>query len=1470
MSGANESEVNQDAIAIVGMAVRLPGASNLDEFWSLLKEGREAIKFFSPEELIASGIAPEKAKNPEFIASRGYLDDIDAFDAAFFGISPREAALVDPQHRIMMQVAWHAMEHAGYDPEQWDGNCAVFTSAGMNTYLPFNIFTNPGLIEQVGGFQLSIYNDKDFVPTRIAYALNSKGPAIDIGTACSSSLVGVHMGCQQLLSFQSDLVLVGGVTIHLPQETGDIHQPGSAYSPDGHCRPFDAAPSGLVDGNGAAAVVLKRLEDAIKDGDTIHAVIRGSAINNDGSDKVGYTAPSIDGQAQVILEAQALAGVESHEISYVEAHGTATPLGDPIEVAGLTQAFRQTSDDRQFCGLGSVKSNIGHVDKAAGLAGLIKVVLCLENELLAPSLHYHAPNPRLDLENSPFYVVAETTAWPRTLGQPRIAAISSFGVGGTNAHAILEEAPAQPIASSQDEGRPELIVLSAQDEHALYRSAEQLAAFVSDMPHALVNIARTLQIGRKPKEIRAAWICSDKIELKEQLLSFVPAQGVLDEPGVVFLFSGQGTQHVGMARALYQTQPVFREWLDRCADILLPILGQDLRELIYGTEASEETLRQTQFAQPAIFSIEYALARLLLAWGVRPKAVLGHSIGEYVAACIAGLFNLETALSLVAARGRLMQSMPKGAMLAASITESELLADLQELGLDLAAVNTANQCVASGPLDHIEKLQARLSERGVITRALDTSHAFHSRMMEPMLDEFSQQLNNVSWQVPSIPIFSNLTGSVIPASEISCVDYWCNHLRNPVRFHQSLQALENHYGNQIWLEIGPGRTLTGMAALLQRTAPESANLPTLPPATSRIDADRFLLGSIGKLWAHGVNIDWDALCQHAPVHRVPLPLYPFDTSRYWIEPGSGFAGKQGAFKEDANPTHWFYSCDWHQQTNGSPVLEGNQRVLIAGQAEKEWHDEITRLYRALGHQVIHELDENEAPTVLLYLLPEDMEKLSIADALQPIMELTQRLLTQPKSVTHNIRIVLVGSHMLNLGEANIEATRAALLGILRTLPYEYAELECLAIDITSALDPKSRQQLARRLVHETLQTAPPHAVVLRNGARWVQRFAKQTIPEKADYQHETGGIYWVLGGLSDIGLVIAEALVQRQPSRLILTHEGEDLAAVTQQIQATEKWKHLGIDIIIKAVQTEDSHAFLEFVREHTSSETPITGMIDASDFHAEKPFGLMQALEMDSLRDYWKLQHQRLESLRLASLELQPDYCMVMSSLSAQIGGTGQLASATQGLYVEAFVQKQNQTQTIPWSVIFWGQWSTSDQSSITPDKGKIVLERLFDLECPGNLLIAPQNPQTAQKNRPITADAPLSNIHSKQHDRPNLATAYQPPEDAHQQRVTDVWQRFLGISSVGIDDDFFDLGGNSLLASQLISEINQTFSIKLELTTLFSATTVRDLSGMILSAQIGDQDLESLGSELERLEALSDEEAAALLEEMGLKEDP
>ncbi|MDP7361866.1 MAG: type I polyketide synthase, partial [Candidatus Latescibacteria bacterium] len=697
----------KDRIAIVGMAGRFPGAPDVEQFWQLLKGGVEGIRFFTPEELAAAGVPETLLRNPDFVPANGYLDDVELFDAPFFGMTAREAEMTDPQHRLFLQSSWHALEDAGHVPERFDGRIGVYAGCGWSTYLLFHLFRNPDLPPSVSHLQYLIGNSGDYLPTRVSYRLNLKGPSVNVNTACSSSLVAVHMACQSLLDYECDMALAGGASVQLPQDQGYVHQENTITSPDGHCRAFDAKAAGTVSGNGVGLVVLRRLEDALADGDTIRAVILGSAINNDGADKAGYTAPSISGQAIVVAEAMSVGSVEPDTIQYIETHGTGTQIGDPIEIQALSRVFG-SGDRAASCALGSLKTNIGHLDEAAGVAGLMKTVLAMERGQIPPSLHFESPNPETDLENSPFHVNAHLRPWPATDG-PRRAGVSSFGIGGTNAHIVLEQAPVgiQPSASR----RPAIVPVSARSASALTQARRQLADHLEANPElAPAAVASTLQIGRQAFGWRSA-VCGDTLEeiVRELRVDRRPA-GIADTGvPVAFLFPGQGSQHPEMAAELYETEPFFRDELDHCCELLRQHAPQEsLSFLQPATATSSQALTRTDSAQPALFVVEVALARLWMHWGVKPDYLIGHSLGEYVAACLADVFSLEEAIRIISARGRLMQSMPDGAMLAVPLVEAEAMAYLRPQ-LDVAAINTSDQTIVSGSEDQIIALEQRLN-----------------------------------------------------------------------------------------------------------------------------------------------------------------------------------------------------------------------------------------------------------------------------------------------------------------------------------------------------------------------------------------------------------------------------------------------------------------------------------------------------------------------------------------------------------------------------------------------------------------------------------------------------------------------------------------------------------------------------------------------------------------------------------------
>ncbi|MDQ1592163.1 MAG: hypothetical protein QOG71_2790 [Pyrinomonadaceae bacterium] len=887
----NASAQQETAIAIIGMAGRFPGCRDLEEFWEKLKNGLELISTFSDEELAGRASDPASLDDPNFVKAGSVVEDADMFDASFFDMNPREAEITDPQHRLLLECAWQALEEAGYDSLRYEGRIGVYAGTSLSGYLQ-NIYANPEVMRAANPYQIIIGNDKDYLPTRISYKLNLKGPSLNIQTSCSTSLVAVHVACRSLLHGECEMALAGGISIRTPQKTGYYYQEGGINSPDGHCRAFDAGAQGTVPGNGGGLVLLKRLSDALKDGDTIHAVILGSAINNDGSEKVGFTAPSVAGQAEVIASAQRAAGVSPDTLTYIEAHGTGTPLGDPIELAALTEAFRAQTAKRDFCAVGSLKTNLGHLDAGAGIAGLIKTVLALKHRMIPPSLHFEQPNPQVNLEDSPFYVNRMLREWI-TEGLPRRAGVSSFGIGGTNAHVVLEESPRTGTRPADDNDGSHLLLLSAKTKTALEQMTGGLLAHLKRHGGHLDSrdVAYTLQTGRRVFEHKLMLVYKDLADAATQLEQRDPRRVFNSttqpaRPRVVMMYPGQGAQYVNMGRGLYESQPVFRREVDACAELLKAHLGLDLRGLLYPTAAEVEAvapqLNETFIAQPALFVIEYALTKLWMELGVRPDAFIGHSIGEYVAACVAGVFSLEDALKLVTARGRLMQAMPKGTMLVILLPEREVTALLGD-ELSVAAVNGASLCVVSGATEAIAELESRLTSQGVAGHRLQTSHAFHSQMMTAAVQPFVEIVRTVALHPPKLKYVSNLTGKWITAAQATDPNYWGEHLRRAVRFADGLSELLQEPG-ALLLEVGPG---TGLSALAKQHAGKEAGravLSTLRHAKAPSEDDAYFLNTAGQLWLTGMRLDWSALHAGAQPRRVALPTYPFERQRYWVDP----------------------------------------------------------------------------------------------------------------------------------------------------------------------------------------------------------------------------------------------------------------------------------------------------------------------------------------------------------------------------------------------------------------------------------------------------------------------------------------------------------------------------------------------------------------------------------------------------------
>lgn len=881
-----------NGIALIGLSARMPGAPSYRQFWNNLVDGVESVTRFTEEELVASGVPPEVYRAPGYVPAAAVVDGVELFDAGFFGYNPNEAVRIDPQQRLLLECAVEAIEDAGIALDALPESTGVYASSSMNGYL-FNLTTQPGFVEARDLFPIVIGNEKDYAATRLAYKLNLGGPALTVQTACSSSLVAVHLACQGLLAGDCDMALAGGVTVKTPHRVGYIHVKDGILSPDGHCRPFDANSGGTIEGNGAGVVVMKRLEDALADKDPIRAVIRGSAINNDGSRKAGYTAPSAEGQAKAIQMAQLVADCEPETIGYIEAHGTGTSLGDPIEIAGITRAFGDACRQGQFCAIGAVKSNIGHLNAAAGIAGIIKTVLVLENRLIPPTLHYESPNPLIDFAASPVYVADRIMEW-KPEGTPFRAGVSSFGVGGTNVHAVLEEAPVRPRTEAPN--RELLFPVSAKTSAALDAGCERLAEHLEQARNSGCDMAYTMQTGRTGHAHRRV-VVADDAEKAARLLRRGDPRFVfgsarpLANPRPAFCFPGQGTQSPGMGRQLRERWPVFRDVFDGLAERLLERTGTDLHQALLGT-GNRPPLRQASVIQPAIFCVEYALACLWREWGISPDITMGHSIGEYAAACTAGIMDPEAALDLVAERGRLIESLPPGTMLSVSLPEGETRKIMPAV-LSLASINADTLCVVSGPADPIAALESELLEAGIGCRRLETSHAFHSSMMDPILDEFRARAARIRYATPRVPFLSTLTGEPV-TEETDWPDYWTRHIRQPVLYGPALARLLDGEP-RLLLEVGPGQTLTTLVRTTLDKDSSVAAVASMPKPKDTDSEARCLLAALGQLWCRGFPVSFEVLYgAHDEPQRVPMPAYAFQGKRYWIERSAVSSPAHGA------------------------------------------------------------------------------------------------------------------------------------------------------------------------------------------------------------------------------------------------------------------------------------------------------------------------------------------------------------------------------------------------------------------------------------------------------------------------------------------------------------------------------------------------------------------------------------------------
>ena len=1510
----------QDDIAIIGLDGRFPGAPTLAEFWQNLRDGIESIQTLDEAQLNQLGVPQPLRNNPHFVNAEPLLADIDQFAASFFGYAPNQAKLLAPEQRLFLEVAWHALENAGYSSEQYKGQIGVFAGMGMSTYLLFNLINHPDVDPTDDSFAVMLGNDKDFLATRASYHLDLTGPSLDVQTGCSTSLVATHLACESLLNGQCDVALAGGVTVEMPQRAGYVYQPSGIASPDGHCRPFDAAGQGTVFGSGVGVVVLKRLADAVADGDNIQAVIKGTAVNNDGALKLGYTAPSISGQADVIARAQAVANVTPDSIQYIEAHGTATELGDPIEITALAKLFKGSDTQKTY--IGSVKSNVGHLDAAAGVAGLIKTVLSLQHKEIPPTCHYDTPNPKLNLDQTPFVINNSLLPWKNGRA-PRRAGVSSFGIGGTNAHIVLEEAPNVPPS---DPAAPwQLLQLSAKSPAALEAMTQNLADYLEAHPEAnLADVAYTLQTGRCTFTHRRMLVCRDVADTLDTLRSGDPerimnrVQAEQTRP-VIFMFSGQGSQYVQMGQALYTTEPLFREIVDECAALLRPFLNLDLRDLLYPaaekTEWATEQLQNTVVTQPALFTIEYALAKLWQSWGIQPDAMIGHSIGEYVAATLAGVFSLPDALRTVAKRGELMQAMPCGSMLAVSQPASQV-ADSLPNTLTVAVINSPDSCVVSGPDEAIETLAAQLQAQDVQCRRLHTSHAFHSAMMEPALAPFITHLQTVTLHPPAAPLISNETGDWLTAEQATDPSYWARHLRHTVNFSAGIKTLLT-MSDGVFLEVGPGNALTTVIKRQIGQDGSQVAYATLRHPRQQEDDRIRPLTTVGQLWLAGLPVQWEQLYQPQNRRRLPLPLYPFERQRFWLDPPTDNQPRHLSAKKKAPLADWFYLPTWHHTL--PPTL--TQQYLLDKNAnwllfvdEAGLGDRLDSFLRTNEQQVttvmvsdqFAQLDESafyinpasaadydalcqtlhaagKWPDHIVHLW--NVSATKVAPAIQTeiafysLLYLAQAL--DKIRTQETVQLHLVANHLYAITEAEkIEAEKRLLCGPAKVIPQEFEWLGTQVIDVqlpptNSWLWGEIAQLLLAEFGASSSSDDPAQTIVYRGRRRWVQAYtpaplnhANAPMPRLRPYAPTL-----ITGGLGGLGLAVAEMLTKQSQARLVLLHrspfppreEWDNWLTAEGEANRTSRRIHklLALEMAGADVQLVQAD-----VTDRESLQTAVAqaeirfGAIRAV-FHAAGVAGggLIQLKTRDAAESVLQPKVQGTRNLAAVFAERQLDFMLLFSSLTAVAGGIGQLDYCSANAFLDAFAHEADGERPYPVISINWGDWADigmaaetevpaiiqqwrqqQNSHAIFPHEGQEALQRILH-HLPQQILVSPRYlPAVIADGNKLTLAYVLSNL--AQAAGPPPANGHQAdyvaPRNKIEQQIVAIWQETLDIQQVGIYDNFFDLGGNSLVGIKLINRINETFQVHISAVSLYEQPSVSKLTQQIAQMQSGDSHIE------------------------------
>jgi iturin family lipopeptide synthetase A len=1492
-------------IAVIGMAARFPGADSIQTFWNNLKQGKESVSFFTEEELKQQGVSSELLENPNFVRSKGgILSDIEYFDAEFFGYTPTEAEMMAPQLRIFHECIWTALEDAAYEPDTFDGLLGIY--AGVSTTSNWELLTHA---YQTQGSEDNYYtgylNNRDFMSTLVAFKLDLKGPSFTLQTACSTSLVAIHLACQGLLTGDTDIAVAGGIAIRISENFGYLYREGMIHSSDGHCRAFDKKADGTIGGDGIGLVVLKRLEEAQKDRDHIYAIIKGSAINNDGTRKVGFTAPSIEGQVEVIQKALAISEIESEDISYIETHGTGTPLGDVTEIEALTLAFNTPKTG--YCAIGSVKTNVGHLDTAAGAAGFIKTVLSLKNRYIPKSLNFETPNPMINFSKTPFYVNTTLKEWEKD--KRVLAGVSSFGIGGTNAHVILEGIPStdEPVSQETETANP-VILLSAKTTSALDKMTRNLEEYVNQDPkESLIDIAYTLQQGRRTFPYRRKWSYTQKQGIKEsrkfQDNYVTPGEKA---PEIIFVFPGLGNQYVQMGIDLYQREPEFKKHMDLCFEELDPVAGVKLRDILYPSEktkTSDKLINQIENSQYAVFVLEYSLARLLMTWGIQPTSMIGYSFGEYTAACISGVLSLKNALKLITIRGRLIQNFTEGMMMSVPLTSDKLKPQLKE-PVSLA-IDNGNSCVISGPREAVLNFEKKMREKRWVCIPLDAPVAIHSGMMDPLLGEFEKQIQGISLGKPRIPYISNVTGDWIKPEDTTTPGYWTRHLRETVQFSRGLEQLRKGR-KKIFLEVGPGGNIN--ALLKRQISEDNAHyfLSLVRNSAKKVLDDQYLNDKIGEMWLYGVSPDWKAFYTQKPGKRLPLPTYPFERKRFWklieaYETGNSMT-EFGKIKNKQNQgkSQRFYIPSWKKTLSPITTVQGETKqakllwLILAEKTEictrlinqlRQQGDKVIPVLPGIGfsrekdhltiapsekkdyQELIRELkDTGDIPQRILHMwgirsLEEDTSPEAFRKyqekGFNSLLYLTQSLkenkvakgLGEIKGEIDKLQIILLISHLYPVtNQEDIHPAKSAITGLCKTIPQEYPNLVCRVIDIdTNEIEPEYREKWISQLVWDMRNINPQLTVAYRGFSRWEQYFEpiESRLLTQGEPRLRKNGVYLITGGLGNDSYYRSKHLAQEYQAKLVLVGrtqlpdraywsqyqllQGEE-DPVWQKIERVKTLENLGAEVLVISADVSDETDMRNVLAQTDQQFGELHGVIHAAGITTLESSSLIMELGKEESEVHF---HPKVYGLYLLEKLLagrQIDFCLLTSSIASIVGGIGLSAYTAASICMDTYAHQHNKHSQIPWISLNWHGASEEE----TTDAFKKVLSlrdvsQVIYSQADLHQLIRERQELTwkySQREDDKKKDTPLFH-------RPDLSNPYVEPRNKMEVRLAEIWQRFFGIENIGVTDDLFDLGGDSLKAINIISIIHSELKVHIPIKYFIEHSTIEAVASYLKEAK-------------------------------------